>query len=66
MIVLNFRRISDGNPTINDALQPGRSLVAAGYALYGSATALVLSVGRGVHGFMLDPVWICETACTVL
>jgi fructose-1,6-bisphosphatase I len=29
--------------------------VAAGYALYGSATALVLSTGHGVHGFMLDP-----------
>lgn len=42
-------------PSIKDALQPGRQLVAAGYALYGSATALVLSVGHGVHGFMLDP-----------
>jgi len=29
--------------------------VAAGYALYGSATALVLSTGKGVNGFMLDP-----------
>ncbi|CAH8554185.1 unnamed protein product [Schistosoma turkestanicum] len=37
------------------ALQPGRQAVAAGYALYGSATMLVLTVGTGVHGFTLDP-----------
>lgn len=54
-----FRRLSKSNPTVEDALQPGKSLVAAGYALYGSATALVLSTGQGVNGFMLDPV------CTV-
>jgi fructose-1,6-bisphosphatase len=29
--------------------------VAAGYALYGSATMIVISHGHGVHGFMLDP-----------
>jgi len=39
----------------SDALQPGRKCVAAGYALYGSATMMVISVGTGVHGFMLDP-----------
>uniref|UniRef100_A0A673NM91 Fructose-1,6-bisphosphatase 1 n=1 Tax=Sinocyclocheilus rhinocerous TaxID=307959 RepID=A0A673NM91_9TELE len=38
-----------------DALQPGRNLVAAGYALYGSATMIVLSTGQGVNCFMLDP-----------
>lgn len=32
-------------------------LVAAGYALYGSATMIVLSAGGGpVNGFLLDPV----------
>lgn len=50
-----YRKISDGAPSVRDALQPGRSIVAAGYALYGSATMVVLSVGSGVHGFMLDP-----------
>lgn len=30
--------------------------MAAGYALYGSATMIVLSTGDGVHGFTLDPV----------
>ena len=33
----------------------GRQIVAAGYALYGSATMIVLSAGHGVNGFMLDP-----------
>ena len=47
---------SDGVPTTKDALQPGRQMVAAGYALYGSATMVVLSTGNGVNGFMLDPV----------
>ena len=37
-------------------MQPGRELVAAGYALFSSATALVLSVGHGTHGFTLDPL----------
>jgi len=38
-----------------DFLQKGKYQVAAGYALYGPATMLVLSVGTGVHGFTLDP-----------
>lgn len=41
--------------TAEDFLQPGRRQVAAGYAVYGPATILVLSVGTGVHGFTLDP-----------
>jgi len=35
-------------------LRPGRSLLAAGYAIYGPATMLVLTVGKGAHGFTLD------------
>ena len=38
-----------------DFLQPGNRQVAAGYALYGPSTMLVLTVGHGVHGFTLDP-----------
>ena len=38
-----------------DFLQPGCEQVAAGCALYGPTTMLVLSVGRGVVGFTLDP-----------
>ncbi|XP_071497229.1 fructose-1,6-bisphosphatase 1-like [Diadema antillarum] len=49
----------DGDPkspiTEGDVLQPGSKMVAGGYALYGSATMLVLSTGCGVNGFQLDP-----------
>lgn len=38
-----------------DFLQPGATQVAAGYALYGPTTMLVLSVGNGVVGFTLNP-----------
>jgi len=38
-----------------DFLQPGASQVAAGYALYGPTTMLVLTVGNGVAGFTLNP-----------
>jgi fructose-1,6-bisphosphatase I/sedoheptulose-1,7-bisphosphatase len=38
-----------------DFLQPGTSQVAAGYAIYGPVTMLVLTVGSGVAGFTLDP-----------
>ncbi len=40
---------------VEDCLQPGRKLLAAGYVLYGSSTMLVYSTGQGVHGFTLDP-----------
>jgi len=35
-------------------LQPGARQVCAGYAIYGPTTMLVLTFGRGVHGFTLD------------
>lgn len=35
-------------------LQPGVEQVAAGYALYGPSTMLVLTTGNGVNGFTLD------------
>jgi fructose-1,6-bisphosphatase I/sedoheptulose-1,7-bisphosphatase len=37
-----------------DFLQSGATQVAAGYAIYGPATMLVLTVGDGVVGFTLD------------
>ena len=40
---------------IEDVLQAGSKLVAAGYVLYGSSTMLVYTTGQGVHGFTLDP-----------
>uniref|UniRef100_A0A8B9R9U2 Fructose-1,6-bisphosphatase 1 n=1 Tax=Astyanax mexicanus TaxID=7994 RepID=A0A8B9R9U2_ASTMX len=50
-----YRKCTKDEPNEKDALQPGRNIVAAGYALYGSATMVVLSTGQGVNCFMLDP-----------
>ena len=41
-------------PTEKDFLQPGARQVAAGYAVYGPQTVLVLTTGNGVHAFTLD------------
>lgn len=41
--------------TEQDFLQPGMTQVAAGYAVYGPTTMLVLTVGNGVNAFTLDP-----------
>ena len=49
------RKSASGRGTLEDCLQPGSELVAAGYILYGSSTMLVYSTGEGVHGFTLDP-----------
>ncbi len=38
-----------------DFYQAGATQIAAGYALYGPTTMLVLTVGTGVNGFTLDP-----------
>ncbi|MDX1408539.1 MAG: class 1 fructose-bisphosphatase [Saprospiraceae bacterium] len=52
-----YRRKSDlGGPcTVDDFLQKGSELVAAGYVLYGTSTILVYTTGNGVNGFTLDP-----------
>ncbi|XP_043834133.1 fructose-1,6-bisphosphatase 1-like [Dromiciops gliroides] len=50
-----YRRMSAGEPSQDDALQPGRNMVASGYALYGSATVMVIAMDCGVNCFMLDP-----------
>ncbi len=41
-------------PKVEDFLQKGMEQVAAGYAIYGPSTMLVLTVGKGTHGFTLD------------
>ena len=52
-----YRRISDpeGPCQLEDFLQKGTEMVAAGYVIYGTSTILVYSTGRGVNGFTLDP-----------
>jgi len=42
------------NPTEQDFMQPGSKQVAAGYAVYGPQTMLVLTTGNGVNCFTLD------------
>jgi fructose-1,6-bisphosphatase I len=50
------RKSESGKPgTMDDLLQPGTEMVAAGYVIYGSSTMLVYSTGNGVNGFTLDP-----------
>jgi len=56
--VLRCPKQSDGSlcdPTEAAFMQPGRNQVAAGFALYGPATVLVITVGEGTHCFTLDP-----------
>ena len=52
-----YKRKSDPNGpcTLDDFLQKGSELVAAGYVLYGTSTILVYSTGKGVNAFTLDP-----------
>jgi fructose-1,6-bisphosphatase I len=51
-----YRRKSElGGGRIEDLLQPGVNLVAAGYVIYGSSTMMVYTTGKGVNGFTLDP-----------
>lgn len=51
-----FRKVSSHpRGTLEDVLQPGTALVAAGYVIYGTSTMMVYSTGQGVHGFTLDP-----------
>ncbi len=54
--IFSILRLPEGvDPGATDAfLQPGVRQVAAGYAVYGSSTMLVLTTGNGVNGFTLD------------
>lgn len=54
--IFSILRLPEGTDPSQAAafLQTGVQQVAAGYALYGPSTMLVISVGQGVHGFTLD------------
>ncbi|MDO4636870.1 MAG: class 1 fructose-bisphosphatase [Lautropia sp.] len=54
--IFSILRAPDGvtEPSEQDFLQPGSRQVAAGYAIYGPSTMLVLTVGDGVAAFTLD------------
>lgn len=49
-----LERTGDGPCTPAEFLQPGHRQVAAGIALYGPRTVLVMTTGDGVDGFTLD------------
>jgi fructose-1,6-bisphosphatase I len=54
--IFSVLRLPEGVAEVTDAhfLQPGTKQVAAGYAIYGPCTMLVLTVGDGVAAFTLD------------
>ena len=54
--IFSVLRCPDGvtEPTEADFLQPGAQQLAAGYAVYGPSTILVLTTGSGTHSFTLD------------
>lgn len=54
--IFSILRCPEGvtQPTVQDFLQPGAEQVAAGYALYGPSTMMMLTWGQGVNGFTLD------------
>ncbi len=54
--IFSVLRCPDGVTCPDDShfLQAGNAQVAAGYAVYGPSTTLVLTVGYGTHGFTLD------------
>ena len=57
--IFGIYKITDFSDTVSHvasvALHPGKEMVAAGYVLYGSFTAMVLSWGQGTHCYTLDP-----------
>jgi fructose-1,6-bisphosphatase I len=54
--IFSVLRLPDqvGSPRTEHFLQPGSRQVAAGYAVYGPSSILVLTVGDGVAAFALD------------
>ena len=54
--IFSILRCPEGvsEPTAAHFLQPGTKQVAAGYALYGPSTMIMLTTGQGVNGFTLD------------
>ncbi|KAI7750889.1 hypothetical protein M8C21_003107 [Ambrosia artemisiifolia] len=54
--IFGIYMLKDGAESrLEDVLQPGKNMLAAGYCMYGSSCTLVLSTGSGVNGFTLDP-----------
>ncbi len=54
--IFSVLRAPDGvtEPTAAHFLRPGTEQIAAGFALYGPTSIIVITLGNGVHGFTLD------------
>ena len=50
-----WEKTTPGPATVADILRPGREMICAGYCCYGSATEMVITYGKGVQRFTLDP-----------
>jgi fructose-1,6-bisphosphatase I len=50
-----FRKKEEECSLVDNLLQKGRDLIAAGYVVYGSSTMFVYCAGGTVNGFTLDP-----------
>jgi len=48
------KHVAGGLTSEKNVLKKGTKLIASGYAHYGAATVMVMSVGAGVHEFILD------------
>ena len=59
--VYSARAGGEEGGTRASVLRRGEEMLAAGYVVFGAATQLVLSVGRGVDGFTLHPSLGCFT-----
>lgn len=52
--IFSILALPEGARDVAAVLQPGHCQLAAGYAIYGPSTQLILTVGDGTHGFTLD------------
>jgi fructose-1,6-bisphosphatase len=52
--IFSVLALPEGASTPAAIMQPGTRQLAAGYAIYGPSTQLVITVGTGTHGFTLD------------
>ncbi|KAI0244774.1 Fructose-1,6-bisphosphatase [Massospora cicadina] len=53
--IFGIYRANSSKGSKDDVLRPGNEMVVAGYCMYGSSCNLVITTGKGVNGFTLDP-----------
>lgn len=53
--IFSVQQTTDCDDLEQDFLQPGKNQIAAGYVLYGPASVLCLTVGKGTQMFVLNP-----------